>query len=125
LSAKDIAESREVSPGVVIDYAANGDIVGIDIDNASTKLDLKELVLNRELPSAAGQAPMLFDLRPVHNQFSLVPRTVCQVRIDQVLIGNTRSLRHLFKIFNRLDTQAYGHLLFQPLDMRVIFAGHS
>jgi len=47
LSAKDSAESREVSPGVVIDYAANGDIVGIDIDNASTKLDLKELVLNR------------------------------------------------------------------------------
>ena len=47
LSAKDSAESREVSPGVVIDYAANGDIVGIDIDNASTKLDLRELVLNR------------------------------------------------------------------------------
>jgi uncharacterized protein YuzE len=47
LSVKDSAESREVSPGVVIDYAANGDIVGIDIDNASTKLDLRELVLNR------------------------------------------------------------------------------
>jgi uncharacterized protein YuzE len=47
LSAKDSAESREVSPGVVIDYAANGDIVGIDIDNANTKLDLRELVLNR------------------------------------------------------------------------------
>ena len=47
LSAKDSAESKEVSPGVVIDYAANGDIVGIDIDNASTKLDLRELVLNR------------------------------------------------------------------------------
>jgi uncharacterized protein YuzE len=47
LSAKASVESREVSPGVVIDYAANGDIVGIDIDNASTKLDLKELVLNR------------------------------------------------------------------------------
>jgi uncharacterized protein YuzE len=45
LSAKDSAESREVSPGVVIDYATNGDIVGIDIDNASTKLDLRELVL--------------------------------------------------------------------------------
>jgi uncharacterized protein YuzE len=47
LSAKDSAESKEVSPGVVIDYAANGDIVGIDIDNASTKLDLRELVLSR------------------------------------------------------------------------------
>jgi hypothetical protein len=32
-----LAESQEVSPGVVvIDYATNGDIVGIDIDNAST-----------------------------------------------------------------------------------------
>ena len=47
LSAKASAESKEVSPGVVIDYAANGDIVSIDIDNASIKLDLKELVLNR------------------------------------------------------------------------------
>ena len=47
LPAKASAESKEVSPGVVIDYAANGDIVGIDIDNASIKLDLKELVLNR------------------------------------------------------------------------------
>jgi uncharacterized protein YuzE len=47
LSAKASVESKEVSPGVVIDYAANGDIVGIDIDNASIKLDLKELVLNR------------------------------------------------------------------------------
>jgi uncharacterized protein YuzE len=45
LSAKASTESKEVSPGVVIDYAANGDIVGIDIDNASTKLDLKEIVL--------------------------------------------------------------------------------
>jgi uncharacterized protein YuzE len=45
LSAKTSPDSREVSPGVVIDYAANGDIVGIDIENASTKLDLKEIVL--------------------------------------------------------------------------------
>jgi uncharacterized protein YuzE len=43
--SKASTESKEVSPGVVIDYAANGDIVGIDIDNASTKLDLKEIVL--------------------------------------------------------------------------------
>jgi uncharacterized protein YuzE len=47
LAAKESAESREVSPGVVIDYAVNGDIVGIDIDNASSKLDLRELTLNR------------------------------------------------------------------------------
>lgn len=47
LSAKDSSESKEVSPGVVIDYGADGNIVGIDIDNATKKLDLKELVLNR------------------------------------------------------------------------------
>ena len=35
------------SPGVVIYYTPNDDIEGIDIDNASTKLDLRELVLNR------------------------------------------------------------------------------
>jgi len=47
LSAKKSAESKEVSPGIVLDYDINGDLVGIDIDNASKKLDLKELVLNK------------------------------------------------------------------------------
>ena len=40
-------ESREVSQGVVLDYDASGNLVGIDIDNASRKLDLKELVLSK------------------------------------------------------------------------------
>ena len=47
LSEKSSSESREVSPGVVLDYDAEGNIAGIDIDNASRKLSLKELVLNR------------------------------------------------------------------------------
>jgi uncharacterized protein YuzE len=47
LSEKPSAESREVSPGVFLDYDTDGNIVGIDIDNASRKLNLKELVLNR------------------------------------------------------------------------------
>jgi uncharacterized protein YuzE len=46
LSLKTSVESREVSPGIVLDYA-EGDLVGIDIDNASRKLDLKEFVLNK------------------------------------------------------------------------------
>lgn len=46
-SEQPSSESREVSPGVVIDYDAEGNIAGIDIDNASRKLNLKELVLNR------------------------------------------------------------------------------
>jgi len=41
------AESREVSEGVVLDYDAEGNLVGIDIDNASRKLELKELVLSK------------------------------------------------------------------------------
>lgn len=40
-------ESREVSEGVVLDYDAAGNLVGIDIDNASTKVQLDRLVLSR------------------------------------------------------------------------------
>ena len=47
LSEKKSAESKEVSPGIVLDYDNSGDLVGIDIDNASKKLDLKELILNK------------------------------------------------------------------------------
>jgi len=47
LSEKKSSESKEVSPGIVLDYDNSGDLVGIDIDNASKKLDLKELVLNK------------------------------------------------------------------------------
>jgi uncharacterized protein YuzE len=47
LSEKPSTESREVSPGVVLDYDEDGNIAGIDIDNASRKLNLKELVLNK------------------------------------------------------------------------------
>jgi uncharacterized protein YuzE len=47
LSEKPSTESREVSPGVVLDYDEDGNIAGIDIDNASRKLNLKGLVLNK------------------------------------------------------------------------------
>lgn len=50
LSEKTSVESREISEGVVLDYDAAGNLVGIDIDNASTKVQLKELILSR-LPS--------------------------------------------------------------------------
>ena len=46
LSSKASAETREISSGVNLDYDKDGEIVGIDIDNASRKLDLKELFLN-------------------------------------------------------------------------------
>ena len=39
-------ESREVAEGVVLDYGAGGNLVGIDIDNASTKVDMGILKLS-------------------------------------------------------------------------------
>jgi uncharacterized protein YuzE len=42
LASNISTESIEVSEGVVIDYDDSGNIVGIDIDNASHKLELKE-----------------------------------------------------------------------------------
>ncbi|MDD5308956.1 MAG: DUF2283 domain-containing protein [Deltaproteobacteria bacterium] len=47
LSARPSVESREVSEGVVLDYDVDGRLVGIDIDNATSKLDLGELVLSK------------------------------------------------------------------------------
>lgn len=41
------AESREISEGIVLDYDASGRLVGIDIDNASLKVDMKRLVLSK------------------------------------------------------------------------------
>ena len=51
LSERPSVETREISDGVNLDYDASGVLVGIDIDNASAKLELHELVLSR-LPTA-------------------------------------------------------------------------
>lgn len=47
LSSRPSAESVEVSVGVVLDYDSDGSLVGIDIDNASKKLDLQEITLSQ------------------------------------------------------------------------------
>lgn len=47
LSEQPSVESREISEGIVLDYDASGNLVGIDIDNASRKVDLKKLTLNK------------------------------------------------------------------------------
>jgi uncharacterized protein YuzE len=49
LAEKTSTESKEISEGVVLDYDADGNLVGIDIDSASKKVQLKELTL-RKLP---------------------------------------------------------------------------
>lgn len=46
-SSKTSAWSKEISEGVVLDYDADGALVGMDIDNASHKLDFKELILSK------------------------------------------------------------------------------
>lgn len=56
LSERPSVESREITEGVVLDYDAEGNLVGIDIDNASRKVDLKKLTLNR-LPAIIQTNP--------------------------------------------------------------------
>jgi len=46
LAERPSAESREISEGVVLDYDSDGRLVGIDIDNASNKVELKKLVVS-------------------------------------------------------------------------------
>jgi uncharacterized protein YuzE len=50
LSERTSVKSKEISEGVVLDYDSEGKLVGVDIDNASTKVQLKELNL-RKLPA--------------------------------------------------------------------------
>jgi uncharacterized protein YuzE len=52
LNARPGAESVEVAEGVVADFDAEGNIVGIDIEHASEKLDLRTLEAE-ELPRPA------------------------------------------------------------------------
>jgi uncharacterized protein YuzE len=47
LSGKVSADSKEISEGVILDYDVDGNIVGIDIDNASKKVDMKELLVSK------------------------------------------------------------------------------
>lgn len=54
LSSKPSVESREVSDRIVLDYGEDGNLVGIDIDEASTKLEIRELILSK-LPAKVKQ----------------------------------------------------------------------
>ena len=47
LSDKTSSDSMEISEGIVLDYDNKGTLVGIDIDNATEKINLKELILNK------------------------------------------------------------------------------
>ncbi len=54
LSSRTSVDSREVSDGIVLDYDADGKLVGIDIDQASVKLEITELILSK-LPAQVTQ----------------------------------------------------------------------
>ena len=47
LASRPSVDGKEVSEGIVLDYDADGNLVGIDIDHASRKVDLKEIHLNK------------------------------------------------------------------------------
>lgn len=46
LSEQSSVESQEISEGIVLDYDAEGRLVGIDIDNASHKVEMEKLILS-------------------------------------------------------------------------------
>ena len=50
-SERPSVDSREISEGVIVDYDAQGRVVGIDIDNAGHKIDLERVLLSK-LPGA-------------------------------------------------------------------------
>ncbi len=50
LAESTSAESREISDGIVLDYDIDGNLVGIDIDNASRKVQLDRLIVS-QLPA--------------------------------------------------------------------------
>ena len=47
LSEQPSVESQEISEGILLDYDANGRLVGIDIDNASNKVEMEKLILSK------------------------------------------------------------------------------
>ena len=46
LSESPSAETREVSEGINLDYDAMGNLVGIDIDNATAKVSMERLIVS-------------------------------------------------------------------------------
>ena len=46
LAGRSSAKSEPVSPDIVLDFDESNDLVGIDIDHASTHIDLTNLTLD-------------------------------------------------------------------------------
>jgi len=52
LAERPSADSCEIQPGIVLDFDADGNLVGIDIDHASKVIDLSRLDIT-SLPVAS------------------------------------------------------------------------
>jgi len=46
LSATPGSDAHEIAPGVVADFDSGGNLVGLDIEDASKKMDLRKLELD-------------------------------------------------------------------------------
>ena len=61
LSEQPSVESQEISEGILLDYDIEGRLVGIDIDNASHKVDMEKLILS-QLPCRIESSVEKIDL---------------------------------------------------------------
>ena len=61
LSEQPSVESQEISEGILLDYDVEGRLVGIDIDNASHKVDMEKLILS-QLPCGIESSVEKIDL---------------------------------------------------------------
>lgn len=64
LSEKSSVESRKILEGIGLDYDEAGNLVGIDIDNASSIVQLKELILRENYRQISRQWPKSGFCRP-------------------------------------------------------------
>lgn len=57
IELKDVAgvDTREIVEGLVVDFDSNGDVVGLDIDHASRKLDLTKVETIALPPATAAE----------------------------------------------------------------------
>lgn len=66
LSEKKSIDSREVTPGVVLDFDSKGHLVGIDIDHASRNANISKLetiALPLQGHSVAREKPALYSTK--------------------------------------------------------------
>jgi uncharacterized protein YuzE len=64
LAERPSADSREVAPGVVLDFDADGQLVGIDIDHASQSVNLSRIEAV-SLPVTPGSSPStVWEMKP-------------------------------------------------------------